>query len=161
VVQSADAFKMYKAFAIIQAGMAARVAVVGALGSPPYGYGAMILAGTIGTMAAVQIALLAKAAPPSYDQGGISNAKGTYQTGSIQEAHVPIPSGRIPVVLPNGGGTKEINVILQNPVFQDLDTQRQAMQVIASEITMQLAPNAVVKNYEDDGQIRSIFKGRL
>jgi len=96
--QSKEAFIMYKAFAIIQAGMAARTAIVGALGSPPYGLPAMILAGSIAAMAGMQIAMIASAQPPSYDQGGISEAKGIYQTGNIREAHIPLPSGeKIPV----------------------------------------------------------------
>jgi hypothetical protein len=97
--QSKEAFAMYKVFAIAQAGIAATMAILNALASPllppPTN---VVMASVIGAMAAVQVAMIASAQPPSYDQGGISEAKGIYQTGNIREAHIPIPSGgKIPV----------------------------------------------------------------
>ena len=157
--QSREAFEMYKAFAMVQAGIAARAAVIGALGSPPYGIPAMVLAGVIGAAAAVQIAMIAASQPPSFDQGGISNAKGIYQTGNIAEAHIPIPSGgKIPVQVNNQ--QQPVQIIMQNPVFQDIDTQRQVMAQIAEIVATRVAPGAVVENYNDDGAVRSMVRGR-
>ena len=156
--QSEEAFKLYKAFAIIQAGMAAKVAIVGALGSPPYGLGAIALASSIAAMTAVQIGMLASAQPPSYDEGGISSAKGIYQTGNIDEAHIPLKGGKVPV---SGGGGKTFIIRMENPVFQDLATQQQVMSQIAEVIARKVAPGAVVQDYSNDGQIRQMIRGRL
>jgi phage-related minor tail protein len=55
-----------------------------------------------------------------------------------------------------GGGTQ---VILNNPVFQDMETQRRTMEQIATVITMRVAPNAVLSNYNNDGPIRNMVRG--
>jgi len=96
--QSKKAFLAYKAFAMAEATIAGHQAILKALAAapPPYNF---VLAGIAGAATAVQIGMIASAQPPSYDTGGVSNAKGVYQTGPIKEAHVPIPSGKIPVEL--------------------------------------------------------------
>jgi len=92
----------------------------------------------------------------SFDQGGISNARGVYQTGDIQEAHIPLPSGgKIPVKVEEKQQQRPNQIIMNNPVFQDLDTQRQ----VFIEIARQVAPGAVVENYNDDGPVRTMIRG--
>ena len=111
-------------------------------------------------MAAVQVAMIAAAQPPSYDQGGISEAKGLYQTGPIREAHIPIPSGgKIPVKM-DGQQRPTVNITLNNPVFQDLETQRQVMAQIANVVATQVAPGAVIQSYKNDEPIRDVIRGR-
>ena len=158
--QSKEAFTMYKAFAIIQAGMAAKVAIVGALGSPPYGLGAIALASSIAAMTAVQIGMLASAKPPSYDEGGISSAKGIYQTGNIDEAHIPLKGGKVPVKV-QGSSSPSVIIHMDNPTFQDVATQRQVFMQLAEIVAKKVAPGAVVQDYSNDGQIRQMIRGRL
>jgi len=156
--QSKKAFIMYKAFAIAQAGIQATMAILNTLASPllpaPTN---VIMASVIGAMAAAQIAMIASAQPPSYDQGGISNAKGVYQTGNIAEAHIPIPSGgKIPVQV--NQQKQPMQIILNNPTFQDIETQQQVMAQIAEFVTERVAPGAVVENYNNDGIVRQMTK---
>jgi hypothetical protein len=97
--QSKEAFIAYKVFAMAQAGIAGHMAYLNTLASPllipPQN---IIMANIVLGLAAVQMAMIAMAQPPSYDRGGISNAKGIYQTGNIAEAHIPLESGgTIPV----------------------------------------------------------------
>jgi len=108
-------------------------------------------AGTTGSAVGVGIA--------SFDQGGISNARGIYQTGDIKEAHIPIPSGgKIPVKVEDRGKTQ---IILSNPVFQDLETLKQTMAQIAEVVAERVAPDAVVNNYNDDGAVRNMIRGGI
>ena len=157
--QSKAAFKMYKAFAMVEAAIAGYKAVLQAMASypPPISF---VMAGIAAAAAAVQIGMIASAQPPSYDQGGISNARGVYQTGDIQEAHIPIPSGgKIPVKVEGSGNQKPTQIIMNNPVFQDLETQRQVFTEIAAIVAKEVAPGAVVENYNDDGMVRSMVRG--
>ena len=159
--QSKKAFAVYKAFAMVEAAIAGHKAVLQALSSapPPYSF---ILAGIAGAAAAVQIGMIAAAQPPSYDQGGISEAKGIYQTGNIREAHIPLPSGgKIPVKMNGDNEKPQVNIIMNNPVFQDLDTQRQVMAQIAEAVAERVAPGAVIRNYNSDGPVRSMVMGRI
>ena len=152
--QSKAAFKMYKAFAMVEASIAGYKAVLQAMASypPPISF---VMAGIAGAAAAVQIGMIAGAKPPSYDQGGISNARGIYQTGNIQEAHIPIPSGgKIPVKVEDKQ-QRPNQIIMNNPVFQDIETQRQ----VFAEIARQVAPGAVVENYDNDGPVRTMIRG--
>ncbi|HUU40986.1 MAG TPA: phage tail tape measure protein, partial [Desulfatiglandales bacterium] len=140
--QSKKAFKIYKAFAMVEAAIAGAKAVLWALSSapPPYSY---VLAAISAAMAAVQIGLIANAKAPSYDEGGISRAKGVYQTGDIDEAHIPLKGGKVPVSMSGGG--KTVIIKMENPVFQDLATQRQVMAQIAEVVAAKVAPGAVVR----------------
>jgi len=99
--QSVIAFRMYQAFAVAQAMMAASLAYTKALGDTTLiATGQNIaMANVVAGLAAVQIAMILGAQPPSYDSGGISHAKGVYQTGDIDEAHIPLKSGKVPVEL--------------------------------------------------------------
>lgn len=158
---SKEAFQVYKAFAMAQAAIAGAQAILAAMSAPwPLTIPAVAVAAA---GAAVQVATIAAASPPSYDVGGISNARGVYQTGNIQEAHVPIPSGKIPVELrgSDSGGQQTVQIILNNPVFQDLETQRQTMAQIATVVAGQVAPGAVVENYQNDGPVRTMVRGGM
>jgi len=110
--QSKKAFLMYKASAIATAGIQTAMAILGVLSEPLIPVPAKpAFIGVIAALAGAQTAMIASAKPPSYDVGGISNAKGVYQTGNIREAHVPIPSGKIPVKLSGAGGISVTNNI--------------------------------------------------
>jgi len=113
--QSKEAFMVYKAAAIAEATIAGHQAILKALASaaPPYNF---VLAGIAGAATAVQIGMIASAQPPSYDVGGVSNARGIYQTGNIREAHVPIPSGKIPVEINGGQEQKAPEITIMNSV---------------------------------------------
>jgi hypothetical protein len=93
--QSKEAFLVYKAFAIAQAIISAHLAANKAL--EVGGVAGTINAAVIYGQAMVRVAMIASAQPPSYDQGGISRAKGIYQTGNIDEAHIPLKGGKVPV----------------------------------------------------------------
>jgi len=113
--QSKEAFIMYKAFAVAQAGIQATSAILNTLASPlltpPMN---QIMAGVIGAMAAAKVAAIVSAQPPSYDEGGISKAKGFYQTGNIAEAHIPLKKGRIPVELKKQEEKTPVDVTILN-----------------------------------------------
>jgi len=55
---------------------------------------------------------------------------------------------------------KTVNVILKNPTFQDLETQRQTMMMIARTITERLAPQAIYDDYYNDGIVRKLMQRR-
>ncbi len=118
VKHSKESFLAYQAFKIIEIGIATRSAAIGAysaMASIPYvgpalGIAAAIAATTFGV---AQAAAVASMQPPSYDSGGISSARGIYQTGNISEAHIPIPSGgKIPVEMKDKKETvpQEVNI---------------------------------------------------
>jgi len=155
--QSKEAFLVYKAFAITEAIIGTALAITKTLGQ--LGVWGIPLAIAIGAMGAVQIAMIAAAEPPTYDQGGISQAKGVYQTGNISEAHIPLKGGKVPVSMGGNAGTS-ITIKMENPVFQDVATQRQVFANIAEVIARKVAPGAVIQNYRDDGQIRQMVRGR-
>ncbi len=154
-------FDNYKVLAIAQAAISTSLAVVNAYGNPLLPFPAnVVVAGTIGALGAVQMGLISaqRYTPPSFDSGGVSNAKGVYQTGNIQEAHVPIPSGKIPVKLEGGGSGGKIQIVMNNPVFQDIETQKRAFAQIAEAITRQVAPGAIVEDFNNDGAVRNIIR---
>jgi hypothetical protein len=153
---SKEAFKMYKAFAMAQALIAGAQAVLAGLAAPwPLN---MIMPIVAGAAAAVKIASIANQQPPSYDQGGISQPGEIYQTGPIRELHIPM-SGKSAVDI--GGGQKSVQIIMNNPTFQDLETQKQTMAQISEVVTRQIAPGAIIENYQNDGAIRSMVKGGM
>jgi len=151
--QSKEAFKVYQGFAMVEAGISAARAIIMALGAPPGPPWSFAIAGITGAMAAVQIGLIASAKPPSYDRGGISTTPGMYYSG-IPEAHVPLKGGAIPVALDRGGG--DTFIIMENPVFQDLETQ----QAVFASIAERIAPNAVYRAYDNDHPIRGLIRSR-
>ena len=113
--QSKEAFIMYKVFAIAQAGIEATMAVLNTLASPLLPPPTNIaMASVIGAMAAAQVAMIAAAQPPSYDQGGISHARGVYQTGDIDEAHIPLKGGAIPVEMEKQKEREPVEVTILN-----------------------------------------------
>lgn len=87
------------------------------------------------------------AGTPSQDSGGITNARGVYRTGAIQEAHVPIPSGRIPVEVRGGMGSMNqqfaINVSVNNPRdgndVKRFVSSREFGRAVQAQINQQLA----------------------
>jgi len=112
--QSKAAFMAYKAFSIVEATIAGHKAYTLAMGdtSVPTTFAKQAMATMVLAQTMAKVALIASAQPPSYDSGGISNAKGIYQTGNIQEAHIPIPSGKIPVeIKEKEQKPQEINII--------------------------------------------------
>ena len=160
------AFEAYKAFKLIEIAIATKDAAVKAYSAmvgipyvgPALGVAAAAAAIAFGTQQAANVQAMQ---PPSYDQGGISNAKGIYQTGNIAEAHIPIPSGgKIPVKV-DSGGQQPVQIIMQNPVFQDVEAQRQVFVQIADVVARRVAPDAVVENYNNDGQVRNMVRSRV
>ena len=128
---SKEAFATYKAFKIVEtlistqsAAMKAYESLVGIpIVGPTLAVGAAAAAVGFGM---AQVAMISGMQPPSYDQGGISNAQGIYQTGDIAEAHVPLPSGgKIPVQIDDKKekltpAPTEINIMnVFDPVMMD------------------------------------------
>jgi len=119
-----------EAQAIVQTALAV-MSTLGFFGGTPWGWAA---AGMVAAAGAVQIANIEAQQPPSYDSGGISNAKGIYQTGDIQEAHVPIPNGSIPVVITNNNTTNSSNNEFR-PVIQVFIDSREIKAMIKYDST--------------------------
>ena len=81
------------------------------------------------------------------------------------EAVLPLartPQGDLGVKTTGGGVAQDnsVNIIMQNPVFQDLATQRRVFANIAAQITEKVAPGAVIRSYDNDGPIRSRVRSR-
>lgn len=116
--QSLAAFRTFQAFAAIEAAIAGDKAVSLALADTtiPSTIGRFAMAGIAGAKAALQVGLIMSAQPPSFDSGGVSSARGVYQTGNIQEAHVPIPSGKIPVEINGGQEQAPQEIVIMNTV---------------------------------------------
>jgi hypothetical protein len=111
--QNAIAFRAYQLFAIAEATIAAYVASNKALaeGGPM----AVAQAWMIRAQAMLNVAMIAAAKPPSYDEGGISHARGVYQTGDIDEAHIPLKGGKVPVEM-NRGEERITQVTIMNAI---------------------------------------------
>jgi len=121
---SKETFAAYKAFKIAETIIATRDAAMKAyssLAGIPYVGPALgaAAAGAAIAFGSAQVATIQASQPPSYDVGGISNARGVYQTGNIQEAHVPIPSGKIPVEM-GEQPAPQVNVDIVNVPSPDL-----------------------------------------
>ena len=151
--QSKKAFQMQKAFAIVEAGINVYQGVTKALAQG--GVMGFVNGALVAAAGAAQISMIANSQPPSYDQGGVSDAAGVYQTGPIKEAHVPIPSGKIPVTINNdsAGGQSSAqeppqinvkNILVQSPdiVGDYLDTT-EGEQVI---VTIMQRNRAIMEN---------------
>jgi len=126
--QSKEAFIAYKAFAMVEAAIAGHKAILLALGDPsiPPTPAKIAMAAIVGAMAFGQIAMIASAQPPSYDSGGISSARGIYQTGDISEAHIPIPSGgKIPVKVEEKE-SKPREIVIMNAVHPSVFDEYQS-----------------------------------
>lgn len=163
IKSSKEAFIAYKAFKLVEIGIATRDAAIKAYGAlvgipfvgPALAVGAATAAIGFGL---AQASAVASAQPPSFDQGGISRPGEIYQTGPIRELHIPM-SGKNAVDL--GGGGDTININLPNATFLNKETLDQSMIQIATIIATKVAPGAVVKNYRDDGPIRQMVKGGI
>lgn len=57
-------------------------------------------------------------------------------------------------------GNTYVTVKLENPVFQDLEAQRQSMAIIAETITRKIAPDAIHQDYMNDGISRDLIRSR-
>ena len=162
--QSGKAFAMYKAFKITETLMATYSSAIKAYESlvwVPY-VGPVLGAAAAGMAVAfgmAQVNMIRNAQPPSYDQGGISTTPGMYYSG-VPEAHIPLKSGAIPVNFNEGRGGGDVFIVMENPVFQDLETQQAVFANIAANITERIAPNAVVRAYDNDHAIRGRIRSR-
>lgn len=54
--------------------------------------------------------------------------------------------------------SKNVNIIMNNPTFQDMATQKKTFAQMATIIASQVAPGAVVNSYNNDGKIRNIIR---
>lgn len=153
---SKTAFKMYQGFKIAEIAAGIPAAAFKAYESvawiPFIGQALGIAAaGMVGAFGAAQIASIHASQPPSMDEGGITRARGIYQTGDIDEIHLPLKGGKLP-----GGGRPVVIIQLNNPTFQDLNTQRQALAQIAEIVVRKIAPQTVYENYNNAGFIRDM-----
>ena len=124
--QSKEAFIAYKAFAMVEAAIAGHKAIINALATPVPWPMPQILAVAAGAAAAIQIGMIASAQPPSYVSGGISSARGIYQTGDISEAHIPVPSGgKIPVKVEEKE-SKPREIVIMNAVHPSVFDEYQS-----------------------------------
>ncbi|MBN2568125.1 MAG: hypothetical protein JXB42_01710 [Deltaproteobacteria bacterium] len=104
--QSIAAFRIYQALAISEAIIAANLAAAKVLGQT--GMFGIPLSAMVYGQAMLNVAMIAAATPPSYDQGGISTSPGIYYSG-VPEAHIPLEKGSVPVVIERE--KQEINLI--------------------------------------------------
>lgn len=101
------------------------IALRSALGDPTAG-GTAVANATSGMSALSALSATAASATPM-DSGGVVRGPANIKQGNITEAHIPIPSGRVPVEIRNGGGMGNgpvnVAITINNP--QDgADVQR-------------------------------------
>ena len=167
---SKKAFAAYKAVAIantIISTYESAVAAFKALAGIPFVGPFLGVAAAAAAVAAgmAKVAMIrSQSYTPSYDEGGISTRPGIYYAG-VPEAHVPLQSGKIPVSLsgmekPSQQKEEQpVQVIMNNPVFQDAATQRAVFSQIAETIVRTRAPMVIRENYYADGDMRSLIRG--
>lgn len=80
---SKDAFRIGKAFALAEAGIRGTLAVQGALGAPPYSFGAIAMATSIGVMSAMNMSKIANTQMPGFKEGGYTGSYGTSQVAGV------------------------------------------------------------------------------
>lgn len=122
--RSQAAFVAYKAASIIEAMINAHLAASKALAQLGiFGPLAAVIIYAAGVARAQSIAAMKT---PSYDDGGISRGRGYYQTGNIDEAHIPLKSGKVPVKIErekiinnNNTETIHIQIDLGNEIIFD------------------------------------------
>ena len=111
--QSKEAFMVYKAAAIAEAGISGSLAIMQVYKDPtiPSTIAKGIMAGIIAAQMALQIGMIAGASPPSYDKGGISRQPGVYYAG-VPEAHIPLSGGgSVPVEMKQEQRPQEITIL--------------------------------------------------
>ena len=149
--QSEKAFRVYQAFAITEAIIAANLAAAKVLGQT--GIFGIPLSALVYGQAMMNVAMIAAAKPPSYETG----TDYVPQTGLalLHQGERVIPKSQN-----KGGGGHTFVIKMENPVFQDLDTQRRAFAQIATVIAKRVAPGAIVQDYDNDGYTRTVIRGR-
>ena len=149
--QSEKAFRVYQAFAITEAIIAANLAAAKVLGQT--GIFGIPLSALVYGQAMMNVAMIAAAKPPSYETG----TDYVPQTGLalLHKGERVIPKSQN-----KGGGGNTFIIKMENPVFQDLDTQRRAFAQIATVIAKRVAPGAIVQDYDNDGDTRTVIRGR-
>jgi len=117
--QSKEAFMIYKAAAIAEAIISSSLAIMQVFADKtiPSTIAKGIMAGVIAAKMGIQMAMIANAAPPSYDQGGISRTPGMYYAG-VPEAHIPLKGGSVPVEIKQK--PSEV-VIINTPTFESFE----------------------------------------
>jgi len=110
--QSKEAFMIYKAAAMTEAGIASAIAIMQVWGDPtiPSTIAKGIMAGIIALKMGVQMSMIAGASPPSYDEGGVSRQPGIYYAG-VPEAHIPLKGGSVPVEMKQEQRPQEITIL--------------------------------------------------
>lgn len=163
---SKESFAMYKAFKIVETTISTYSAAIKAyealVGIPIIGpYIAPVAAAAAVAFGMAQVAAIKSAKSPSYDKGGISTTPGIYYSG-VPEAHIPLQSGgKVPVTINEGSRSEQlVQIIMNNPVFQDQETQRRVFQQIAENIVKTKSPIAIKDNYFADGITRSMIRSR-
>lgn len=121
--QSRIAFRIYQAAAMAEAAISGAKAIMQVYGDPtiPSTVAKMTMAGVIAAKMAVQMAMIGSAAPPSYDQGGVSTQPGIYYAG-VPEAHIPLKNGSVPVSIQGGAQQRQEITILNAVSPAMLDT---------------------------------------
>lgn len=92
-------------------------------------------------------------------------AKGIGLMGEGQNPEGILPlkrmkSGNLGVEADNESNKGGVIIYLDNPTFQDMDTQRRTMEQIATVVAAKVAPGAVIRSYKNDEEIRSIIRGK-
>jgi hypothetical protein len=155
-----EMFAAHKAFKIVEAIMSTRAGAIKAYESmlwiPVVGQAlGVAAAAAVTTFGMAQVAMIKEAQMPSFDQGGISTTPGIYYAG-VPEAHIPLKDLKV-----SSGQKPSVIIHMENPIFQDVNTQRQVFAQIAETIARQVAPDAVIQNYSNDLGIRQMVRGGM
>ena len=106
---------------------------------------------------------LSRTQPPTYDEGGVSTKPELYYAG-VPEAHIPLKEGAVPVKFsglpPAAIGNSVVNIDMRGSTFLDQATLNATMTTIATHVAASVAPQAVIRSYENDERIRTVIRSR-
>jgi hypothetical protein len=91
---------------------------------------------------------------PSFGDGGFSLSPQLAYVGERPEAHIPLNK------LGSGSSGNNVTILMENPVFQDLETQQKTFAIIAEKVSRAVSPVAVVDNFRNDGIVRTVLGKR-
>ncbi|MFH1623546.1 MAG: phage tail tape measure protein [Pseudomonadota bacterium] len=156
-------FRVMKMAKIAEAVINTAAGILQAIGNwpPPISY---VLAGITAAMGAVQIAQISAQKPPAYEYGGIVRGAGNGQGQLIRageggdEAVVPLRGGSIPVVFSDREGNASVRPVQENHYHLEGSTFMD--QQVLAETLDAIAVRAVRRDYQNDGQMRSLIRSR-
>ena len=156
IAHSKSMFRIMKAMRIAETIINTVTGVMKAIQEPLLPWPTNVaFAATVGAMGAAQIAAIAAEQFPAARHGGIFTGEQLVRVGEgdTSEAVIPLRGGNVPVAFTGGEKPQTIinnHVHMEGATFLDQETLQKSMATIAV--------SAVVRDYSNDGNIRTLMK---